>query len=824
MLLQHDLPAQIYVAVNGKDNNAGTKTEPIASIAKAVRKARELRRLNDPSVKQGVHIIIGDGRYQLDETIFIRPEDAGTESSPTTIEAAAGARPVISGGIPIRGWRKAVGNITGLPSQSRGKIWVADAPLIGGRLLEFRQLWVNDVKAVRAKSSKGDSMYRILSWDHKAEECWIPRPASNELSATEGLEMFIHQWWAIAILRIKRVHVQGDSMRLTFHQPESRIQSEHPWPAPWISKETGNSAFYLLNAIQFLDEPGEWFLDMKNRKIYYYPRLNENLHTAEVIAPALETLLKVEGTVDHPVEHFSFKGLSFNHSSWLRPSMQGHVPHQAGMYMLEAYKLLKPGIADKKTLENQAWVGRPAAAVEVRYAQQVNFENCHFQHLASTALDYDKGTANSTANGNLFTDVGGTAVLAGTFSDEPTEVHLPYNPSDERVVCNNLVISNNVIHNVTNEDWGTVAIGAGYVQDTRIEHNDISEISYSGISLGWGWTRTLNVMKNNSVHANRIHRYAKHMYDVAGIYTLSAQPGTTISGNDIDSAYKAPYAHLPSHWFYIYTDEGSSYITLRDNRTPSQKFLQNANGPGNSWINNGPSVHDSIKQQAGPLPAYHSLLKHKTVVNNQWPVVHELPVIVELVTKTPESLYISQLRQLLVKNKVDTTALYRWQDHLIIFDKVPDVSVLSSQIRKNFPGIEVRTYYDVFYEFNRSRCPDKTVATEWDHVILTANLSADPKLQKEYLDHHATQFEKWPELSKGFCNASFQQLLLYRNQRQLMLVISIPKGKTLEELNPKTTENNPRVAAWNELMKKYQQGIPGTNAGEVWVELKKMDD
>jgi L-rhamnose mutarotase len=96
----------------------------------------------------------------------------------------------------------------------------------------------------------------------------------------------------------------------------------------------------------------------------------------------------------------------------------------------------------------------------------------------------------------------------------------------------------------------------------------------------------------------------------------------------------------------------------------------------------------------------------------------------------------------------------------------------------------------------------------------------DPKLQQEYLNYHATQFQKWPEVSKGFCNANFQQLLVFKNGRQLMLVISIPKGESLDKLNPKTTENNPRVNEWNKLMKKYQEGIPGTKPGEVWVFFK----
>ncbi|MDB5192906.1 MAG: L-rhamnose mutarotase [Segetibacter sp.] len=815
--------AQIYVATNGSDHNDGSKEKPFASVATALRHARELRRLQDGSIANGIHIIVKAGVYKLYEPIFIRTEDSGTPASPTIIEAATNETPVLSGGVNIMSWRKPTGTIAGLPKAAQGKVWVANAPVVGGDLLDFRQLWINNIKGTRARDKNADSMFRILSWNHKTEQCWIPKPAAD-ITKVEGLEMFIHQWWAVATLRVKSVEVSGDSARLTFHQPESRVQSEHPWPAPWISSETGNSAFYLTNAIEFLDEPGEWFLDKLNRKLYYWPRNNENLSTATVTAPSLETLVKMEGTIDHPVTNVHFKGISFQHTSWLRPSKQGHVPHQIGMYMLEAYKLKIPGTPDKKTLENQAWVGRPTAAVEVSYANNTSFEDCRFEHLASSGLDYHKAVHNNSVKGNVFKDVGGTAILAGVFSDEATEVHLPYNPKDEREVSSNITISNNLINNVANEDWGCVGIAGGYIKNSSIGHNDISEVPYMGISLGWGWTRTLNAMQNNKVTANKIHRYAKQLYDVAGIYTLSAQPGTTITENYIDSAYKAPYAHLPSHWFYLYTDEGSSYMTVNDNWTPSQKFLQNANGPGNTWNNNGPMVNDTIKLKAGLQLSYQSLLKDKIVVNKNWPITREQPVIIELIKRGNQPIDIDKLRQVLVTNKINPASIYQWQNRTVIFDKVQDASVVRGKIKNTLPEVEIRIYYDPFYDFNRTHCSDTTTAKEWEHVILTANLVNNSKLQKEYMDYHATQFEEWPEVAKGFCNASFQQLLVYRSGRQLMLVISVPKGESLDKLNPKTTENNPRVDQWNGLMKKYQEGIEGTRPGETWVFLKKVEE
>jgi Right handed beta helix region len=587
--------ADIYVSPNGSDANTGSKEKPLATVQAAIRKARNLRRLNDESITDGIHIILSGGLYAVLETIILRPEDSGTRESPTFIEAAPDEKPVLSGGVPISNWKKVTTTANGLQKKYQNQIWVADLPQVNGLNFNFRQLWVNEVKAVRAKSSNGDDMLRILNWNKQEAACVIPTLSFASLDKAKGVELFIHQWWEIANLRVKKMQVMGDSTKLFFEQPESKIQNEHPWPAPWLSKETGNSAFYLTNAIQFLDEPGEWYLDNARQKIYYWPRSNENLATAKVVAPFTETLLSFEGTIDNPVKNIVVDGISFQHTGWLRPSLQGHVPHQVGLYMTEAYRLKPAGTATKPGLDNQAWVGRQAAAVEMSYAMHTRIKNCSFLHLAATGVDLKKGVQDNMTKNNLFSDIGGTAILAGNYGDEGREIHLPFNPKNEREKCDVLFIENNFITNATNEDWGAVGIGCGFVSRTSIRHNEIENVSYSGISLGWGWTPEQNMMKDNRIVANKIHHYGKWNYDCSGIYTLSAQPNSIIEENYIDSIYKSPIAHLPSHWFYIYTDEGSSNFSVKNNWTPSQKYLQNANGPGNVWSNNGPHVHDSIK-------------------------------------------------------------------------------------------------------------------------------------------------------------------------------------------------------------------------------------
>ena len=601
-------PTEIWVAPGGDDANEGTQAEPMASLSLAVRKARNLRRLHDPAIEGGVRILMGDGVYPLKDTVRIRPEDAGTEASPTIIEAAPEARPILSGGVELTNWRRVEDDVPGLPAAARGQVWAADPPIFNGRLLECRQLWVEGNKATRARTPNGPEMAQLTSWDREAEVAGVSADLVEGLSGSlSRMEMLIQQQWEIAILRVKSVTVEGDEARLKFHDPEGPIEFEHPWPQPILPPE-GGGAFFLVNEVAFIDEPGEWCQEMPGGRVLYWPREGEDLAQATVIAPALETLLEIAGTLDRPIGHVSVRGIGFQHASWQQPSLTGHVPLQAGMRLQEGYKLRPKGTADWRSLDNQDWLERLAAAVKVSAAHHISFERCRFEHLAASGLDFGTGTRDDLIEGNVFRDIGGNGIQLGYFQEDAAETHLPYDPADEREVCKRERIANNLLTDIANEDYGCVAILVGYAREVVIEHNDISDTSYSGISLGWGWTRTLNCMRKNVVHANHIHGIATRMCDTAGVYTLSAQPGTVISENVCYGIEMSPYVDRPNHWFYYYTDEGSSYMLIRDNWCPEEKFLQNANGPGNIWENNGPMVSDEIKNAAGLEDRFKDLL------------------------------------------------------------------------------------------------------------------------------------------------------------------------------------------------------------------------
>jgi len=599
------LAGEIWISPKGSDFNNGTRQSPKATLTSALRQAREWRRTEDNRIQGGITIYMEGGTYAFHEPVFIRPEDSGTKESPTIIRSVGDEKVILSGGISINGWKK------------QGKVWVADVPVFNGRPLDFRQLWVNGKKAVRARDVEDfEKMNRICSVDEKNEILYVPVVSIRRLIDNKGnlkakyAEMVLHQMWCVANLRIRSVEVQGDSAAIRFHQPESRIQFEHPWPRPMVTTDGHNSAFYLTNARELQDVPGEWYHDIDARKVYYYPREGEKMQEAEVIVPAVETLVRVEGTLDRPVRHIRFEKITFSYTTWMRPSEKGHVPLQAGMYLTDGYRI-DPKMQRNylnHPLDNQGWLGRPAAAVRVVAARQIDFERCRFEHLGSTGLDYEEAVQGGVVRGCLFRDIAGNGLLVGSFSPAAHETHLPYDPADRREVCTQQHINNCYFTEIGNEDWGCLAIAAGYVEDINIEHNEISEVPYSGISLGWGWTQTVNCMRNNRVHANLIHHYAKHMYDVAGIYTLGSQPKSYVTENCVHSIYKPGYVHDPNHWFYLYTDEGSSFITVRDNWTEGEKYLQNANGPGNVWENNGPKVDSVIRERAGLEAGYKDLL------------------------------------------------------------------------------------------------------------------------------------------------------------------------------------------------------------------------
>ncbi len=451
--------------------------KPGESLHDALRQAREWRRTNAPQCEGGITIHIRAGRYYMDEPLFLRPEDCGTPASPLIIKGEEGT------------------------------------VLCGDRRQEHTQLYPKE------------GMERMIDFDKEKRTITIPTPPDEVLQA-QNLEMVVHQRWAMAILRIKAMRVEGNRTTVTFKEPESRLEFEHPWPQPVIGGERGNSSFLIRTTEQ---------------------------------GNGIEQLVVADGA-----RYVIFWNLTFENTCWNRPLHKGHVTLQGGFPLVDAYQLKEhQGLPWDRTLENQAWVERPVSAVSIRNAKEVSFIGCHFQHLGCTALDMESIDGGSIEQ-CTFEDIGGTAIMAGSFAESPREVHRPYHDLASR--CQHLTIKENSIHDVTNEDWGAVAISCGYVRNCVIVENEVSRMNYSGICVGWGWTPLFTGMENNYIINNKVSDYARILYDAGGIYTLSKQPHSLIGGNEISQPYPSPYA-TNDRGFCIYLDARTDGFTIENNKT-----------------------------------------------------------------------------------------------------------------------------------------------------------------------------------------------------------------------------------------------------------------
>ena len=457
------------------------------SLHDALRQAREWRRTNDPRCEGGITISLQEGRYYMSEPLFLRPEDSGTKESP----------------LIIRGLGK-----------------------------NHQSVICGDARQQHTQVFPKGGMERMIDFNTTDRTITIPTPPDSILrdfvSKKTPLEMVVHQRWAIAILRVKEMKVEGDKTVVSFMEPESRLEFEHPWPQPVIGGEKGNSSFLLRTTEQ---------------------------------RDGIEQLVIVDGA-----NYVRFEGISFNKTCWNRPLHKGHVTLQGGFPLVDAYKLKEnPGLPWDKDLENQAWIERPVSAVTVRNAHHVDFYSVVFENLAATALDFVDNVSDCMVQKCTFGNIGGTAIMGGSFAESPMEVHRPYQHLAER--CQRLTIQENFVVDAATEDWGAVGIALGYVRNCTISRNYVNRLNYSGICVGWGWTPHDTGMEHNSITGNTVKDYARQLYDAGGIYTLSNQPGSAISDNLIGAPYPAPYA-TNYRGFRIYLDARTDGFTIENNKTP----------------------------------------------------------------------------------------------------------------------------------------------------------------------------------------------------------------------------------------------------------------
>jgi hypothetical protein len=581
----------IYVAPDGDDANPGTLAQPLKTVAKA----RDLVRTKNSAMTADITVYLRGGTYPQTSTLTFANPDSGTGGFYVKYMAYPGERPLITGGQPIKGWKV---------SDATNNIYSASAGTTA-----FRQLYVNGVKAIRARTpnllaNNVANFNRLSGWDKTANNLQVPSSAVATWNNLTKVEMHVNIAWGDSTLRIASITSSGTTALVKFQSPESPLVFVRPNPNMAQVGWGSGRAYYFENALEFLDQAGEWYLDETTSTIYYKPRTGEDMATATVIAPMVETIMSVNGTsTSSQASYLWFQGLTFAHSTYMRPSQYGFLDGQAGQYNLTA------------DANNNQTVGRMTAGVSVMNANHMHFERNLVTQMGGTGLDFISGTHDDTIIGNAITDIAGNGISVGKFTaSDTTEFHVAYNPSDKNEICTRETLKDNYISNVTTEILGGVGIGAGYPANIDIEHNEISYTNYTGISVGFGWTSTPNAMTNNKINYNNIHHVNQIMTDGGAIYTLSNQgPTSEMQYNYIHDYACSKWADYGCNGLYM--DEQTSGYTVAHNvmvNCPTN-IAQNKNGTNTVTDNGGnPSGAQNTIATAG-IEATYADIKTLTV-------------------------------------------------------------------------------------------------------------------------------------------------------------------------------------------------------------------
>ena len=590
----HHVPA-ITIAVSpwGDDAADGTVDHPFRTLERAQRAVREV------NTDHNVVVLLSRGVYRIDHPLIFHAVDGGrNEHTVTWSEAAPGAQPVISGGLAVSGWR--------LWNAER-KIYVADVP----RGLDARQLWVNDQLAPMASIELARK-----DWNFTRQGMVLRAGAENPLDSLQNanrLELRATGFFTERISPVERAARDTLIMR----QP---AWDNNIWGYDTVEKPFGPqfSHLYLANALELISQPGQWFLDPVQGKLYLRPPEGVDIAKADVELPRLSVLVSISGTLDDPVQDLSMIGIRFSYSSWLGPSSnEGYASQQSGTFLAgraaaypaDPIATCAQGCTAFESMRNQ-WQQMPAA-VQVSAARRVTFEDNIFAHLGQYALgignDADAtlsgiglATGDITVVANLFTDLAGGAILSGGVQPDA------HHPSDPRQTNRQLIVRSNRIQSVSEDYRDNSAILSTYVLGAAILHNDISDVPYDAIDIGFGWSlqdpggnpsylfrlhtydwkqnpiyQTPTTHRDVVIANNRIHGAKSYFHDGGAIYNLSASPGTLITEN---------YIYDNHSMIGIYLDEGSRYLTVRRN------IVQD---PGSEWLNVN-TVHAAYPMRISP--------------------------------------------------------------------------------------------------------------------------------------------------------------------------------------------------------------------------------
>ncbi len=524
-------------------------------------------------MQSNIDVTLNDGTYDLTKPLTFGAQDSGMNGFQVIYSAAPGAHPILSGAVAVTGWHQV---------DAATNIWAA--PIAPG--FDTGQLYVNGVNVPRSKGLP--SAYYLQTSTGFISSSPV---LSNWHDITNVAAVFTGGNGAWTQPTCNVAAVSGDV--ITMSEPcwnNLHLPGDGSQEVSWVYGPQGGfgglsgaaQPSFFENAYELLT-PGHWAIDQTSHQIFYDPPAGQDVTNATVLAPVLQTLVDVQGTLADPVHDLTFEGLQFSYGTWTQPdTLQGFAEMQAD------WTLTGPNAANAQgtcyysiasgTCPYASWTRTPANVV-LSATHDVTMEGDTFTHLGGAGLDVEYGSQNDLIEGNEFSDISASGIQFGSTNDpNPAAVHAG---ADE--INSGDTITDNYIHNVANQYLGGIGIWVGYVEGADISHNQIDDVPYSAISIGWaGWHSNIiapnadpNVNANNLISDNLMFDYMQTLGDGGAIYTNGSQ--ATGWGNELVISGNVAYSGTNTD-FSLYTDTGSKYIELTHNVVYDQPVDSFASG------------------------------------------------------------------------------------------------------------------------------------------------------------------------------------------------------------------------------------------------------
>jgi hypothetical protein len=504
---------QVYVDATGSDANAGSAEKPVASIAKAI----EIALQRNTAAK----IQLAAGRYQLDAPIAL------DKVSNLTIAGDAGAPTMISGGRQITGWKRV------------GDVFQTIVPDVRDGQWRFQELFVGGERRTRARAPN-DGFFRVaeVGPDKRTTFKFKDGDLKNWSGTDQMYFVFLHDW---SVSRVRFANIDEASH---VGMLADRVGPVHPFFA--MDHFESQPRYFVENSPSLLDAPGEWYLDESSGILTYKPFENEQPESLEAFAPAIDALVVVRGDAEagRYCEFVTLENLVLEHCLWLPPA-HGFAEGQATRH-------------ERRRGESSESELIPAA-VTFDVARNCLVRNCTFRHLGGTGVWLRRECVNNRIERCTFDDIAGNGLNIGeTFTRQREDG----NGNIISLVSRGNRVTDSRVSQCGKFAYGAVGIWVGITAETTIAHNEVSELPYTGISIGWQWDPRPTGAEKNVLEHNHIHHVLQLMSDGGGIYTLGRQPGSVLRRNHVhDVPVNAGRAE--SNGFFM--DEGSSEFLVEEN-------------------------------------------------------------------------------------------------------------------------------------------------------------------------------------------------------------------------------------------------------------------